>query len=258
MAKHPGCWANALDDCSGQLTAEHLLPTSVWEPADGKPNSRENRLRTPIALTLQSDGSETVRRDLTVRNHTARILCERHNAGTSELDAEAGRLAASIRGYFDVHKIREPLTKLTWNVHRFPVSGPLIERWLLKAAVNNLFDQNVRIGSPEAQAGWPARDLVEWVFGVRPVPREQGAGLFLVDHACNVGDGYQLGTVERSGTHASTFVMSYGVFHLGVQLEARHPSQSQIDAVRHLRGGRIVRPAISVRTITNVELRFLW
>jgi hypothetical protein len=174
------------------------------------------------------------------------------------LDAEAGRLAESIRGYFDVHKHREPLTNLNWNAYRFHVSGPLIERWLLKVAVNNLFEQGVRIGSPEAQLGRPSRDLVEWIFGVQPVPRERGAGLFLVDHARNVGDRYELGTVERSGTHASTFVMSYGVFHLGVQLEARVPSQAQIDAVPHIRGGRIVRPAISVRTSTNVELRFLW
>lgn len=259
MAKNPGCWANGLDDCAGPLTAEHVLSASVWEVPDGLPRTRENRLRRPLAVTTRNTGERSVRREFTVKNHTSNMLCDAHNGRASDLDAAGGVLAEHIRDLFDVHVKRLELPTLRWNVRSFVVSGPVIERWLLKVAINTLFGSKSRIGGADAEPGWPTLDLVEIVFGLRAINRETDGRFFSVQHDHNVGDQYQLAFVERKPGEASTSVMSYGVFHLGVQLESRKPTADILRALPHLQNGLIVHPPSAMRMErSNVEVRFRW
>lgn len=259
MAKNPGCWANGLDDCSGRLTAEHVLSASVWDVPAGLAKTRENRLRRPLAITMRNAGERSVRREITVKNHTGNILCVEHNRRTSELDAAGGLLAEHIRDLFDVHLDRIKLPGLRWNVRSFDVSGPLIERWLLKVAINTLFRSQARIGGADAEPGWPTLDLLEIVFARRSIDRATDGRFFSVQSEHNVGDRYRMACLERNPGEASTFIMSYGVFHLGVQLESRKPNAGILNAVPHLGDGTIVHPPKAMRMErTNVEVRFLW
>jgi hypothetical protein len=83
--RNPGCWANALDDCRGALTAEHLISVAVWAVPEGR-----------------------------------------------------------------------------------------LQRWFFKTAINNAFGGDLPIGAPHAQPGWPTTELVEMVFGLRPIERPAG------------------------------------------------------------------------------------
>jgi hypothetical protein len=47
MAKVNGCWPASLDDCTGKLTLEHLVPLALWQAYDSSAD-RTARERTPI------------------------------------------------------------------------------------------------------------------------------------------------------------------------------------------------------------------
>lgn len=121
------------------------------------------------------------------------------------------------------------------------------------------FGKNLPIGSPTAPVGWPAPELVETIFGLRSVRRAEGMGLFRLFSDHNEGDRYALDYVENNGTHLTAFILSYGIFHLGVHFEARSVTSSMFAAMpqyRHVEVDRSTNPWRTQRT--NVEIRLRW
>lgn len=268
MAKNPGCWANVLDDCEGALTGEHRISVNVWAVPEGKPETRKSREARSITYKLwDQDRGIKAQRKLTVKNLTANVLCKHHNEATSDLDIEAGRFARAIEQSREANKSREWLANvgppfLRWNLRTYAVDGPLLERWFLKAAINNTFQATeMPIGSPTGTPGWPTRELVEMVYGVRPVPRDEGAGLFLlaaVSQKLDFSEEFSLLYFDRNSTHVAGCVFSFRTMHFGVHFEATRLGHI-FEKVEHLRGMTLLQPFRALNTgRTNVEVRLLW
>lgn len=130
------------------------------------------------------DTSTQQTRKMTVRNLTRDILCEHHNNSTNDLDQEGGNFARAIEDLFatdaERHKLMDPRApRLQWSKKVFAVYGPRLERWFMKTAINHAFGRDLPIGGDAVPAGWPTPELVQMVFGRRPVDRAAGAGLVL-------------------------------------------------------------------------------
>lgn len=259
MAVNEGCWARSLGDCKGRLSGEHLLSAGMFRSTQGKPNTRRARMSEEIAVTHREPGGATSTKDLTVRRYTAHILCEYHNNTTSELDAAGGELIDAIWGVLDTHDARAPNPKLPWNPRRYVVKRELIERWLMKIAVNNAFGGLLPIGGHAAQPGWPTSELVEMIFGRRPIPNSEGGGLFQVLHDGPTPDRpahFDLGLIERTGVLAAGLLL-HRSFILGANL-TNSPIAAEALCMLYpwLRSPVIVQLKSMRLPETNVELVF--
>lgn len=85
------CYAAALNDCDGALSAEHYLPKCVIELIADKPamSIRPNPSTTAVGRVIQGVG-----------NMTTKVLCERHNSDLSPLDSLWERFAEAVRSFF--------------------------------------------------------------------------------------------------------------------------------------------------------------
>ena len=257
---HDRCWARCLGNCKGPISGEHLISVGAFRPGIGKSDNRAGRIGERLTVTLRElDGTKSVK-DTTVRRYTEDILCEHHNNVTADLDKAGSELIDAIWDFLEKHDRRKPLANLRWNVERYLVDSALVERWLMKIAVNNLFGQPFPIGGSGAAPGWPTPELVEMIFGVRPVPHDLGTGLFhvlLEGPKPDLGERFDLALLERGGI-AGGMLLAHRTFLFGVNLEARSfPPQALAAMSRSLRDAMIVRPMKSMRIEgTNVELVF--
>lgn len=155
-ATSPRCWAFSLGDCNGPLTGEHVVSSAVLP----------RRIRiTGLPWATNQDKA------IGAASFVANILCRRHNGLLSTIDAEAGRVAAELRSL----RSSEPLD-------RIQLDGPLLERWVLKTAINVLFGQKLRFGREQATLELPPPWLVAIAFGRSRWPPMKG--LFL----CGFGE----------------------------------------------------------------------
>jgi hypothetical protein len=104
------CYARALGDCVGKISAEHYVSRAVLE-----------ELGPDLLVTDGRRGFE--KKPLRPANLTAKILCRRHNEALSGLDATAG-------SYFRALKCVGEQLVSGGGVHAF--SGHDLELWLLK------------------------------------------------------------------------------------------------------------------------------
>lgn len=262
MPKNQGCWANDLDNCRGPLTGEHLLSASVFRPTrrEGAEPNRAARLGEEITVTTTDANGERTSRDLTVRRYTQHILCERHNNDTANLDEAGGALVRAIGNVFATHESRRHYRSLRWNRRTYEVDAALVERWLMKTAINHAFDRGLPIGRADARAGWPTRELVEMVYGIRDVPASDGPGMF---HLLVPGtfedrrDKFDLALYEQRGCVAGA-MFGFRTFLFGVHLheEPLHPHAVR-SVHRRLNDALIARPLEKWWIDeTNVELAF--
>jgi len=265
VPKNPGCWANALDDCRGPLTGEHRISVAVWAAPKGQPNNRKSRMKRRLTFEQWNDDEQTrAVRELSLANLTERVLCDHHNGSSNDLDDEAGRFARAIEQWAATKKERDWLPKVRWNLRSYQVDGPLLERWFLKSAINGLFGEtDLPIGSPDAKPGRPTAELVEMVYGRRPVAREAGAGIFLLtavgrEHRLE-DEQFSLTYFDRNGTHWAGCVFSFRTLRFGVHFEARKMSPRTFDALPELRGSEILQPFNAMDSgSTNIEVRLRW
>jgi hypothetical protein len=255
MPMTPGCWANVLDDCDGPLSAEHLISVAIFAAADGMPNNRKGRLARQV--TVQG-GHHLPDGQMPVRDLTADILCRHHNTSTSDLDEVGGRFARAIENWNTTKCERSWLRQITWNRRTYEVDGPLLERLLLKLAVNNAFLNGLPIGGPDAQAGWPTRELVEMVYGRRPIVRP--AGLFNLSMV-----GQQFDFAEKftpiyfdNGRYLEGCVWMFRTLIFGVQFTMEQLPARVFDRVPTLRGTARLQPFNALNSPLNVELRLRW
>lgn len=121
----------------------------------------------------------TLRRESFVSN----ILCRDHNTELSPLDAEGGRAIETFEGirammqereriaraHAHAGKIRNGRLKHRWSVKKESINRLLWERWLVKTIVNFAMAAKLRL-EEEAAVGQPKRDVVDFVYGRKPLP----------------------------------------------------------------------------------------
>lgn len=142
------CWAKALGGCDS-LSGEHVVSHSVLR-FGGEHVTTQGMQRVP-------DGPKAS------AGLKANILCRRHNALLSPLDATAQDVMRFAQALIDSRYCDDVV-----------FDGRLLERWLLKTTMNSL------------AAGWgdelkwlPDLQVVQSIFGFVSVP--EGCGLHLVD-----------------------------------------------------------------------------
>lgn len=139
------CWAGYFEDCQGELTAEHLISKSLFP--DGN---------------VFVEGFDWCKngRKIGINSLTRKVLCKKHNNGFSTLDEEA-KYAINC---FEKGKTGRP------------INGLLLERWLLKTAINLSLNCNFRIGVgfSDSVKGYPSPYAVALALGQEPFKYEMG------------------------------------------------------------------------------------
>jgi hypothetical protein len=145
------CWASYRGGCSDKLTGEHIVSNSLLKiknvSVKGFPWCKEDFV--------------TVGRGSLTRN----ILCAAHNSQLSPVDV--GGVAAMHDLYRTVELCRTRSVELVKNsepVH-LNANGLMLERWLLKAAINVSFRSQYLIGSMGEERGIPPPYLIDVAYG---------------------------------------------------------------------------------------------
>jgi hypothetical protein len=143
------CWAESLGGCAGGPSGEHHISASQFTGA-----------KTIAIQGLSWCRDKTI--EVGLNSLVAKHLCRGHNTSLSPVDAEAMRFKHALRD-FHLGTLRDSVR----------IDGGLVERWLLKTAINlHLADK-----SPALQVTPP---FVEMAFGQRATPK--GQGMFVVGH----------------------------------------------------------------------------
>lgn len=123
-------------------------------------------------------------------NLVAKVLCKKHNSAASELDSVALDAFNVFREAIRIQNVRGKMKRPPqWNVKRFEIDGPRLERWFLKTLINLTFRSQWMIG-PGSPAGTPSKEWVESAYGLREFV--DGSGLYL---AGEVGE--QIDSMDR-------------------------------------------------------------
>lgn len=133
----PNCYAHHLGECT-KISKEHIVSQCIFKNA----NIHTSGLPIPAGKPVP------------ISSLTAKILCSKHNSALADLDSEICILSEALSNI--------PRSQISQNVH---VSGPRLERWLLKVVAGTL------------SSGWlpglkvpPPRDVVRSLFGLIPLP----------------------------------------------------------------------------------------
>jgi len=121
-----------------------------------------------------------------------------------------------------------------------------------------MFGAGLPIGGPDARPGWPTRELVETVYGRRPVVRP--AGLFFLAR-----EGQEMDLAERftpihfdNGRYREGCVWIFRGLVIGVQFTAEPLPPRMFDAVPALRGMTRLQPFNGIDSPRNVYIRLRW
>lgn len=138
------CYAEPLGGCGGGLSREHYFTAAIF----GKGG------------TVRTDGLFNMPdREIPLGSAGAKILCRDHNSSLSPIDEEAKQLSRFIQ------ELHSPSPSPDIRC----VNGPLIERWLIKAAcgiwaAGHVNGKKVRI----------TEQLLRYLFGIEPIPAPLG------------------------------------------------------------------------------------
>lgn len=141
-----GCYAAALNDCGGDLEAEHFVSKNLLQQlgrcftVTGPPWAQRGKKTSPKAFK-------------------AHVLCKRHNGALSPVDTAAGRSYRCMLNAANGVEIGN---------HEF--DGDDLERWAIKLllganASNNIADSEGRAYN----SGEPPLDYLQFLFGERDV-----------------------------------------------------------------------------------------
>lgn len=152
---NPGCYARKLNDCSPEMSGEHLFSEVMLNLVAG-PDGKVSRAGYP----WQEEGQIQT---LTPSNCKANVLCKRHNNALSPVDTAIGRFLKAILNtpdFLQKHDLRVLI-----------LSGDDFERWILKTLCTHVVAVR-RFGS-----SWePPLHWLEILWGMRRFP--PGCGLY--------------------------------------------------------------------------------
>jgi hypothetical protein len=162
----PNCWAKCLGDCSEKISREHVISRALFLDHEVTVHGFPWCKTTPKKIGLP--------------NLTAKILCRKHNSDLSDLDTVGAAAFDAIRDSMRLSQVRAKMKPRIWQIKRYRIDGPKLERWFLKTLINLSFEQAYRIGQDAAELGEPSKRLVEIAFGFRKF--EEHVGLSTVVH----------------------------------------------------------------------------
>lgn len=110
-----GCYAACLDECSGELSREHIISQTVL--------GKEMRYDVNGETTLVSKD-----------NFVIRNLCRGHNGKLSPFDTEAKRLNEFLVDSSSLYN--DVLKSSSLPVKAYDIDGLKVERWMLKTGIN--------------------------------------------------------------------------------------------------------------------------
>lgn len=116
------CWSKSAGGCGTKLSREHFVSQSLW------PESSID----VVGLKWCRDAPKKVG----MGSLTAKILCDSHNNGFSDIDSSAGNAFNTMRRTMALNRERSASRARKWKVVRYEIDGPMLERWFLKTALN--------------------------------------------------------------------------------------------------------------------------
>lgn len=155
---HPGCYARGLNDCSTDISGEHLfseVTLNLIAGQDGKV--------TRTGYPWQEEGDL---QSLTPSNCKANVLCKRHNNALSPIDAAIGRFLKAI--------LNTPNFLRNQDLRVLILSGDDLERWILKTLCTHIVA--VRKFGHDWQ---PPLQWLDILWGMKPFAL--GCGLYFND-----------------------------------------------------------------------------
>jgi len=151
------CWAATHSACSGKISREHYVSSSVFE--------QQSIFVQGFHWCAENE------KEVSVASITAKILCQSHNSALSPVD-QAG--AEAVRAFestwpTEIRSMDTTNAKLT-------IDGPLMERWLLKTAINVSVNggYHIGLGMTDSQVGQPSPYLLAVAFGELPFSHKMG------------------------------------------------------------------------------------
>lgn len=185
------CWAAELGECSDKSSREHLVSESLWMSDFVDVQGFSWCKDQPKRVGLGS--------------FTAKILCTNHNNELSDVDT-AGKIAfAAFRESMRLANVRKrQVPYRRWKMRRFPVSGPLLERWFLKTTINLACaqDSQLKWADTDAPISKPPLLLVEMAFGRRGIEKPRGLyGVAISGEKGESTDSVAFSPLVRHGTH---------------------------------------------------------
>jgi hypothetical protein len=160
----PTCWAESLGNCCNKQSREHPVSKSLFSSGvvdvHGFPWCKEKPAQVGIASL------------------TAKILCRHHNSELSSLDEAALQAFGVFQEACRLTEVRQKMKPTVWNIKKYRINGPKLERWFLKTLINLCFDRGHAIGRDSQAEGRPSERLVRIAYGLEPFQGK--AGLYSV------------------------------------------------------------------------------
>lgn len=158
------CWATCLGECSDKMSREHLVSASIFP---------QGQIRVQGFPWCMNEPKE-----IGISELTARILCVRHNNDLSPVD-DAGLAAFGVfKEIRRLSNVRNTMKPRRWNVVKYQIDGPMLERWFLKTLINISCDGEWPIGRASEVPGRPHDKLVKIAYGREEF--ENRAGLYFL------------------------------------------------------------------------------
>lgn len=155
---------------------------------------------------------------------TTKVLCTVHNSALSPVDQEAVRFAEAMRESFRLLSVRYANDRKYWTFIKFPIDGPLMERWFLKTLINAAYDRGSPIGIDSEEIGQPSKTLVEIAFGKRPFKAKAGLfGIFDALERKPQMDGLSIQTFNTQKNQVLGAVFAFLGFRLLLFLDEKGP-----------------------------------
>ncbi len=150
---HLACYARQLNDCSVEISGEHLFSEVMLKllvGADGK-----------FARTGYPWQAEGEFQSLTPATCKANVLCKRHNNALSPLDTTAGAFFKAI--------LKTPEFLQNHELRVLILSGDDLERWILKTLCTHI------VVTRKFGANWePPLEWLSILWGMKPFPPQCG------------------------------------------------------------------------------------
>jgi hypothetical protein len=185
-----GCYAAELGDCSGPLNREHFISKTILKDFEESAG---------LHVTGYPYGNSAGFL-MSAASMSAKVLCENHNNGLSNVDAEGSRF---LLAFFNAH-VGLLEKKFTTDVI-YECDGPLIERWMLKYICGLVASGQTGTDIERISKTVPPLGFIQVLFGIETLPTKWG----LYTRATNpvgVSESKELAfapylPLQRDGTH---------------------------------------------------------
>src|SRR5688572_6854781 len=233
-----GCWAAAMGGCGGGVSGEHLVSVVAFKTTSDQVRDELVKLKVTVR---QADGTTFV---TSLGNLVAKNLCRSHNERLSPLDAAAGKLAEAMLEHSRLARVRASNPAFWWPTRSFPLSWGLIERWVLKTAVTNLERFGLPIGFDSTVASRPSRELIEMIYGERPLSGAFGTwgGAAIGDELGPGGTEFSFDHWDRGGRYFGGFLFRFRGLKLVANLDSEPPPNPIPEAFGDWAGTQLLRP----------------